>query len=297
MAASYLDPDPEATGETGAPGPGRDLAAEPSYYEIALTSRQVLIGFVILLTSVVVAFFAGVWVGKSGSPATPPRQVARAETRPGAARPARPGAAREATGGEAAARKEPEEFQFFAEEAKGGAKPAAPTPADPPAAVAPSPAGTTLIEDLGGKSATPSAATPTSPTAAPAPTVKPAAPLPAAPPPAAPGPAAPKPAAVKPATPLPATVSAPAKPATAAATPVPAGSPIIQVFSSSDEAQARRVLAQLTQAGFKAFISPIVKDGATMHRVRVGPFRSDADAKKVAEAIKKKLKLDTWITR
>ena len=57
------------------------------------------------------------------------------------------------------------------------------------------------------------------------------------------------------------------------------------------------MLAQLTQAGFNAFISPIVKDGATMHRVRVGPFRSDADAKKVAEAIKKKLKLDTWINR
>lgn len=37
---------------------------EPSYYEIALTNRQVLVAFVILLGSVMVAFFAGVWVGR-----------------------------------------------------------------------------------------------------------------------------------------------------------------------------------------------------------------------------------------
>jgi cell division septation protein DedD len=41
---------------------------EPSYYEIALTNRQVLVAFVVLLACVLAAFFAGVWVGK-GSPA------------------------------------------------------------------------------------------------------------------------------------------------------------------------------------------------------------------------------------
>ena len=43
---------------------------EPSYYEIALTNRQVLVAFVILLCCVLAAFFAGVWIGR-GSPARP----------------------------------------------------------------------------------------------------------------------------------------------------------------------------------------------------------------------------------
>lgn len=37
---------------------------EPSYYEIALTGRQVLAAFVVLLVSMVAAFFSGVWVGR-----------------------------------------------------------------------------------------------------------------------------------------------------------------------------------------------------------------------------------------
>jgi DedD protein len=41
---------------------------EQSYYEIALTNRQVLVAFVILLGSVFVAFFAGVWVGRGERP-------------------------------------------------------------------------------------------------------------------------------------------------------------------------------------------------------------------------------------
>ncbi|MFW6175966.1 MAG: hypothetical protein ACOC7L_04000, partial [Acidobacteriota bacterium] len=39
---------------------------EPSYYEIALTGRQVLAAFVILLVCLVAAFFSGVWVGRGG---------------------------------------------------------------------------------------------------------------------------------------------------------------------------------------------------------------------------------------
>ena len=43
---------------------------EPSYYEIALTNRQVLVVFVVLLICVVAAFFSGVWVGqRDDSPA------------------------------------------------------------------------------------------------------------------------------------------------------------------------------------------------------------------------------------
>jgi cell division septation protein DedD len=39
---------------------------EPSYYEIALTGRQVLAAFVILLVCLVAAFFSGVWVAREG---------------------------------------------------------------------------------------------------------------------------------------------------------------------------------------------------------------------------------------
>jgi len=37
---------------------------EPSYYEVALTNRQVLVAFVALLTCLVAAFFSGVWIGR-----------------------------------------------------------------------------------------------------------------------------------------------------------------------------------------------------------------------------------------
>lgn len=40
---------------------------EPSYYEIALTGRQVLVAFVILLVCLVASFFSGVWVGRGGA--------------------------------------------------------------------------------------------------------------------------------------------------------------------------------------------------------------------------------------
>ncbi len=40
---------------------------EPSYYEVALTNRQVLIAFVVLLSCLVTAFLSGVWIGRGGS--------------------------------------------------------------------------------------------------------------------------------------------------------------------------------------------------------------------------------------
>ena len=58
---------------------------EPSYYEIALTNRQVLVAFVILLGCVVAAFFTGVWIGREGRilPDTTPSQVAQSEPKSG----------------------------------------------------------------------------------------------------------------------------------------------------------------------------------------------------------------------
>ena len=44
---------------------------ESSYYEIALTNRQVLTIFVVLLTCLVAAFLSGVWVGRGDDSRAP----------------------------------------------------------------------------------------------------------------------------------------------------------------------------------------------------------------------------------
>lgn len=54
---------------------------EPSYYEIALTGRQVLVAFVVLLVCLVAAFFSGVWVGSGGGDDEErPAEIAREES-------------------------------------------------------------------------------------------------------------------------------------------------------------------------------------------------------------------------
>ncbi|HEY8021186.1 MAG TPA: hypothetical protein VIH93_08800, partial [Thermoanaerobaculia bacterium] len=40
---------------------------EPSYYEIALTNRQVVVAFVVLLVCLLSAFFSGVWIGRGSA--------------------------------------------------------------------------------------------------------------------------------------------------------------------------------------------------------------------------------------
>lgn len=362
----YLDSDP--TPDAGAEealayGVERERASEPSYYEIALTSRQVLVAFVILLASVVVAFFSGVWIGRSDAASAAPPQVARGEAaRPaGAPRTARPAPTKPAAAGgsAAAAAKEPEEFQFFSENPN---RPAGRRPAgSPPAAAAP-----TLIDELEASAAEADAAdaavageevaegpgvaivaqpapapaisrpVSSSPTASssagPSPTgARPTAPTPAAPAPALTRPstvaaaggtsptvpaAARVPPAAAPATPAtrgtaaPQSTSAPSTSRTAPAQPLPvtpaatapaapasAGRVIVQVFSSADEAQARRVQDQLREGGFRgAFLSPANREGTVMHRVRLGPFATEAEARTIAEQIKAKLHLDTWVT-
>ncbi len=58
--------------------------SEPSYYEIALTNRQVLVSFVVLLTCVLAAFVSGVWVGRKGAVPVPAGgdQLASSEVAP-----------------------------------------------------------------------------------------------------------------------------------------------------------------------------------------------------------------------
>ena len=218
---------------------------EPSYYEIALTNRQVLVAFVILLCCVLAAFFAGVWVGR-GSPAgaaDQPQQAA-AEPTPSA---------------------KPEELAFFNDgEAASGTTGDRPDLQD----LARNPRqGTTLAEDLGVKDAPRAGASP----------------APAAPggePDGEPGPGT-QPSA------------APAATSTAAPDPAtPAGALFIQVFSSRDELQARRLETRMRAAGFKAFLSP----AGPMFRVRIGPFTSRPEADATAAKAKREFRVDTWIT-
>ncbi|HEX5761461.1 MAG TPA: SPOR domain-containing protein [Thermoanaerobaculia bacterium] len=229
---------------------------EPSYYEIALTNRQVVIAFAVLLVCLVTAFFSGVWVGREGAGPTEEAQAA-------AAAPPREGAALE-------------EFEFF-EEGEGRAAGAAAAPqAEPPA---PEPEGpTTLREDLEGGAPRELGDDPVEPEeeAEPAPDDTAAdepepAPVPAVRPPPPP-PVSPEPARDT------------------------GGTAVIQVFSSAEEDQATRIRDRLASAGYKAYLSPVDVAGRTMYRVRIGPFSSRAKAQEVAERVRKSHRLDTWVT-
>jgi DedD protein len=136
---------------------------EPSYYEVALTNRQVLAAFVVLLSCLLIAFFSGIWIGRGG-----------AEGRP----------VPEASGVEAAAGEVPlEEFRFFSEDRKAVPVPT-PTPAsERPERIEPQP-GRSLAEDVGALEPEEVAPTPAPPAATPRPT--PAPPRPTAAPAAAP---------------------------------------------------------------------------------------------------------------
>ena len=206
---------------------------EPSYYEIALTNRQVLIVFVVLLICVVVAFFSGVWVGQRDAPGVV-EEVARTQE-----------ALANAGEEEGAA---VGELHFFADrEAAERQEPASADLAER------SQEPTTLAEDLG-----------------------------AAEPETTPEP----PAAAQPAR----------EEATRPQPELSAAAYVIQVFSSSDETQARRLLEELNKGGYPAFLSPVEVGNQTMMRVRIGPYAELASAESVAEKVRREFKLDTWVT-
>ncbi len=213
---------------------------EPSYYEIALTNRQVLVSFVVLLSCVLAAFASGVWLGRKGTDDVPPGegQIAAAGTEDGEL-------------------EQLEEFKFFSEQEGETA--------------AGEPKETTLAQDVG--RTPPPAAPPPSAPPAPRRQVKPEPPPPSPPPPRRP-----------------------------AATPSPPSPPppqegfIIQVLSTRDEARAKRVLNQLLQGGYPAFLSPVSVGTQVNYRVRIGPYADRPPAEKAAQAVNNKYKLDTWIT-
>jgi DedD protein len=247
---------------------------EPSYYEIALTNRQVVVAFVILLVCLLSAFFSGVWIGRE-STVRAQEQIAR-NVPPPETEPKKEGQSLE-------------NLEFFdSKENKAGKKgheakaaaqaepkptPPAPVPEPEPAPVQP-------------------------PVQAPA-----KAPVQAAVP--APAPPAPTPAepdrkgkkgrkgaaaddeASAPVRPLKPSEGEPA---------VPKGAVVIQVFSSQDRAQADRIRQKLAKGGQRAFLSPVDVAGHTMYRVRIGPFSSRSDAQRVAEKVRKVYTMDTWVT-
>lgn len=227
---------------------------EQSYYEIALTNRQVMTIFVVLLVCVLAAFLGGVWVGR-GDPAvvttTEPAAIA-AGVQPG----------------------EPplEEMDFFSQ----------PSAADPVETEAPvgedsgaapdgatsEPAQSVIIEEIGPR---------------PEPTKKPTGGNRGSERPSAGGDAPPRSVP-------PPVQSSPARQSTA-------GSLLVQVFSSNDQEQARRVLERVRSGGYEVVMLQGDIDGRPMYRVRVGPYSNRDEAEKVADRIRRAYKLDTWIVR
>ena len=240
---------------------------EPSYYEIALTNRQVVVAFVILLLCLVSAFFSGLWIGRESAARAARDQVVRNA-------PPSPAGPEEG--------QELEELAFFEDEQKPGSG-EAPVP-DPTPTPAP-PEDTTLLEDFGGEVEESTEPDPNLPegrrrrgrgraTAGETGEEE----------------------EIAEASPAPAPTPARAAAATTPEPRVAAGQVVIQVFSSEELDQAEKVRDRLIGGGHKAFLSPVQVGGRTMHRVRIGPFASRGEAQKVAEQVRKGYKLDTWVT-
>ncbi len=234
-------------------------SSENYYYEIALTNRQVLVSFVVLLTCVLVAFGAGVWVGRMGQ-----GQVLAAEV-----------PATEVETEESGDLAQLEELQFPSADAAGQLRkpdlsqlrsdpsPSSPPPPPPPARE------TTLAEDVG------SAPRPSTSSPPPPPVEAPPPPRQTTPPP-------------------PPRQTTPPPPSAAS---VPAGEGfVVQVFATREEAQAEKVRERLQAAGYEAFISSVLVGSLNNYRVRVGPYASREPAEKAAREITTDFKLETWVT-
>ncbi len=85
--------------------------------------------------------------------------------------------------------------------------------------------------------------------------------------PPVPGPAPPPAEAKVDATEAPVEAPPPARPPS---TPVHGGW-VVQVGAFGSAATANRLVQELSDAGYQVFVSPLVKGGKTLHRVRVGP--------------------------
>jgi cell division septation protein DedD len=252
---------------------------EPSYYEIALTNRQVIVAFVVLLVCLLSAFFSGVWIGRESTVQSQERLASNA---------ARPTAPVSDEGNSL------QELEFFGSDQEGGAT-ASPDQDPTEASAEPQPPGndTTLLEDFAGEE--PEIET----EPAPEETAEEPAPEPA--PTKAPEETREErrkrrerereeQRAEETKTPAPTRTARAPEPA------IPRGSAVIQVFSSADQDQAERIRDRLVKGGYKAYLSPVETGGRTMYRVRIGPYGSRSDADTAAANVRKNYKLDTWVT-
>ena len=60
----------------------------------------------------------------------------------------------------------------------------------------------------------------------------------------------------------------------------------MQVGSFSKEATADRLVKQLRDQGHSAFVMPVKSGGATLYRVRIGPWPDRANAEAVLRNVK-----------
>ncbi len=231
---------------------------EQSYYEIALTNRQALVAFGVLLAVVVVAFGAGFWVARDPD-AVPPTADAEPAGEVGQA-PLRPEPALEKVARAA------DPSTTLAEDVSGRAvgRPTA-TAAEPPATVP-------ELEAEEPEAALALAAEP-EPIAAPV----------------APSAAPPTPAAAAPTRPTPA-------PAAASPAAVAPGSVVVQVLATGDRLKAEGLVKRLEAAGYAAFLSPAGSGAATTYRVRIGPFANREAALPVQARVDRQFKVESWIT-
>lgn len=228
---------------------------EPSYYEVALTNRQVLIAFVALLVCLVVAFLSGVWIGR-GDLVLQAAAPAASEPAPGTEPPL-------------------EQLSFFNGRDAGTRAPApSPAKAAPATAATSAAAAPTREDPSGGEAMRQNLEATIAANRAPAPAgTRPS-------------------AAEKPAAQPAASSPSPAKPAAA----VPAGRHFVQVYSSTNGARAKEIVAQLQRAGFVVQLAEMAKAGPTQFRVRVGPYENRAKADTAAARLRREFRLDTWIT-
>lgn len=261
---------------------------EPSYYEIALTNRQVVTAFVILLGCLLVAFLSGVWIGKG--------QLASVESAQVLATP--PENATVEAG-------KPEALDFFEDiQTAGSDKGPEPKPpprpgTEPEVIETPEPAPGTIFEgdeaaDVPGTPATTVASAPNKPSDKPLVRSEPPRTAPGATKPPAADSEKPADRARREATEKPQPARQP-KAAGGDKEPA-AGSIIIQVFASPSRDEAIKIRDRLRKGGEKAYLSPTTK-GETLYRVRVGPFKKRERAVTVAAKIQKTYKLDTWVTQ
>lgn len=283
---------------------------ESSYYEIALTHRQVVVSFVVLLVFVAVVFLCGVWVGKNDSGASGDR-VRQAQGASGA------GDSDVPTNLDAV-----EEYSFDQSSADGASADASGEELDTPdLSVLEQPAPqTTLAQDLGrGQGSGSETGSDGETRSGDGATRREAPPREAPPPPSRPQ-ASNQASSSSPSSSGASTESAdepsagtspppvtsddgPFRPSSTSPPPAPTPSSaepssgfVVQVFSGRDEDQARKVVETLEGDGYQAYLSPVRVDTQMRYRVRIGPYDDRGDAEGVERIVRQKYRYETWVT-